>query len=60
MKRRDFLKYIGAGVVGSGVGLGIPRMMKRPGGKIFPYLIPPKDMIPGVPSWYASVCRQCG
>ncbi|VAV84249.1 Molybdopterin oxidoreductase, iron-sulfur binding subunit [hydrothermal vent metagenome] len=60
MKRRDFLKYIGAGVVGSGVGLGIPQMIKRPGAKLIPYLIPPKDMIPGVPSWYASVCRQCG
>jgi len=60
MKRRDFLKYIGAGVVGTGAGFGIPQVIKRPGGMLFPYLIPPKDMIPGVPSWYASVCRQCG
>ncbi len=60
MKRRDFLKYIGAGVVGTGAGLAAAKIASPPGAKLIPYLIPPKDMIPGVATWYASVCRQCG
>ncbi len=60
MKRRDFLKYIGAGVVGSGAGLAAAKIANPPGAKLIPYLIPPKDMIPGVATWYASLCRQCG
>jgi molybdopterin-containing oxidoreductase family iron-sulfur binding subunit len=27
--------------------------------KLIPYVIPPEDVIPGVASWYATVCREC-
>src|SRR3989304_3660293 len=59
MKRRDFLKYIGAGGIGGAIGLLTGRLNKPPGAKLIPYLIPPEDIIPGVASWYASLCTQC-
>ncbi len=59
MKRRDFLKYIGAG--GAGVVLGgiFGKVSRPPGAKLIPYLIPPEDIIPGVGTWYSSLCTQC-
>ncbi len=59
MKRRDFLKYLGSGIVGTGVGLAFGKVTKPPGAKLIPYLIPPEDVIPGVATWYASLCTQC-
>ena len=59
MKRREFLKYIGLGGVGTGIGLFIGQFNKPPGAKLIPYLIPPEDIIPGMASWYSSLCREC-
>jgi len=59
MKRRNFLKYLGVGGAGFGVGYAFRKMTKPPGAKLIPYLIPPEDVIPAVPTWYSSVCRQC-
>ncbi len=59
MKRRDFLKYIGAGGVGGIAGYLFGKATKPPGAKLIPYLIPPEDIIPGVATWYAGVCAQC-
>ena len=59
MKRRDFLKFIGAGGVGTGLGILFGQAIKPPGSKLIPYLIPPEDVIPGIANWYASVCTQC-
>ncbi len=59
MKRREFLKYIGLGGVGTGIGLFIGQFSKPPGAKLIPFLIPPEDVIPGVANWYSSLCTQC-
>ena len=52
--RRDFLKLAGIGAAGAISGCG-----HRPAEKLIPYLIAPEDILPGVPYWYASTCREC-
>ena len=52
--RRDFLKLAGLGVVSAAAGCGTP-----PADKLIPYLVPPNDVLPGIPYWYASTCREC-
>ncbi|MBI5709159.1 MAG: molybdopterin-dependent oxidoreductase [Candidatus Eisenbacteria bacterium] len=53
-KRRDFLKLVGIGVAGTTTGCA-----SRPAEKLIPYLVAPNDLLPGVPYWYASTCREC-
>ncbi|MEK7772842.1 MAG: twin-arginine translocation signal domain-containing protein, partial [Deltaproteobacteria bacterium] len=60
MKRRNFLKYLGVGGAGFGLGYVFKQATKPPGAKLIPYVIPPDDVIPGVANWYASRCTQCG
>src|SRR5258708_4949947 len=52
--RRDFLKLVGIGVAGAAAGCAKP-----PAEKLLPYLVAPEDILPGVPYWYASTCREC-
>jgi molybdopterin-containing oxidoreductase family iron-sulfur binding subunit len=52
--RRDFLKIVGVGVAGAAAGCAKP-----PAEKLIPYLIAPDDILPGVPYFYASTCREC-
>ena len=52
--RRDFLKLVGVGVAGAAAGCGKP-----PAEKLMPYLVAPEDILPGVPYFYASTCREC-
>ncbi|MBI1798334.1 MAG: molybdopterin-dependent oxidoreductase [Candidatus Eisenbacteria bacterium] len=52
--RRDFLKLVGIGAAGAASGCARP-----PADRLIPYLIPPEDILPGVPYWYASTCREC-
>ncbi len=59
MKRRYFLKFIGAGGIGTGLGMLFGQAIKPPGAKLIPYLIPPEDVIPGLANYYASLCTQC-
>lgn len=59
MKRRDFLKIIGVGGVGTGLGYLLGKTSKPPTAELIPYLIPPEDVIPGVANWYTSLCTQC-
>ena len=59
MDRRDFLKMLGLGGLGAAIGAGGAISTKPPGAKLFPYVIPPEDLIPGVATWYASLCTQC-
>jgi len=54
IKRRDFLKIIG--VVGGTAASGCS---PDPVQQLIPYVIPPDTIIPGVPVWYASTCREC-
>ncbi len=53
-RRRDFLKLVGVGLAGAAAGCG-----PEPANKLIPYLIAPQDILPGVPYWYASTCREC-
>ncbi len=52
--RRDFLRLVGVGVAGAAAGCAKP-----PAEKLVPYLIAPEDILPGVPYYYASTCREC-
>lgn len=54
LKRRDFLKVLGATAAGSLLP-GCAGETK----KLIPYLLPDEEIVPGVANWYASVCREC-
>src|ERR1044071_78103 len=53
-QRRDFLKIVGLGVAATAAGCS-----DKTSEKLIPYLIPPQDVLVGVPYWYASTCREC-
>ena len=54
MDRRTFLELLGAGSAGALMGCtGAPKE------KIYAYLKPPAGVVPGVPNYYATVCRGC-
>jgi anaerobic selenocysteine-containing dehydrogenase/Fe-S-cluster-containing dehydrogenase component len=54
MDRRTFLELMGVGSAGAlAACTGAPKQ------KIYAYLNPPAGVVPGVPSYYATVCRGC-
>ncbi len=53
-KRRDFLKLVGIGLAGTAAGCA-----EAPSNKLIPYLVAPQDILPGIPYFYASTCREC-
>ena len=55
MKRRTFLKVLGA----SGAATATVGCSTREVEKLIPYSVPPEEVVPGVPTWYASTCREC-
>jgi len=55
VERRTFLKMLGS----TGPAAAIAACSPVPPEKIIPFLIPPEDVIPGVATWYASVCGEC-
>jgi len=55
IKRRDFLKILGL----SGAGSGLVGCAQEPAQKLIPYLVQPEEVIPGIPDWFASTCREC-
>ncbi|MDX1624655.1 MAG: molybdopterin-dependent oxidoreductase, partial [Gemmatimonadota bacterium] len=55
MERRDFLKLVG--VTGAGA---VTACDAKTGPKnLIPYLVPHEEVTPGIPTWYASTCREC-
>ncbi len=55
VKRRDFLKILGAGTaVTASVGCSTKGV-----GHLIPYLVSPDETVPGVSTYYASTCREC-
>jgi anaerobic selenocysteine-containing dehydrogenase len=54
MDRKSFLQILG--LSGAGVVSGCKTDSQR---LLIPYLVPPKDIIPGIANWYASTCREC-
>lgn len=55
VNRRRFLKIIGVG----GATAALASCTEAPTDKLIPYLVPPDNTIPGVSSWFATVCREC-
>ncbi len=53
-ERRDFLKLVGVGIAGTAAGCA-----SHPSEKLIPYLIAPEDVLPGVPYFYSTACREC-
>jgi len=54
LSRRDLLKLSGATMVFAAVGCA-----RRPVEKIIPYVIAPEEIVPGIPTYYASTCTGC-
>src|SRR5680860_1219074 len=55
IKRRDFLKVVGAG----GAGATLFGCSTEGVEKLLPYVIPDEEITPGVATWYTSVCGEC-
>jgi len=53
--RRTFLRVIGSAAPAAAISACSP----LPPEKIISYVIPPEDIVPGVATWYASVCGEC-
>jgi len=55
VKRRDFLKVLGAGATATTMlGCGSEQVEK-----LIPYLVSPDQTVPGVSTYYATTCREC-
>ena len=54
VSRRSFIKLIAA----TGAGVTIPGCQPEVR-KLIPYVIPDENVIPGVPSFYATRCGEC-
>jgi Fe-S-cluster-containing dehydrogenase component len=55
VKRRDFLKVLGAGAaVTTMIGCGSEKVER-----LIPYLVSPDQTVPGVSTYYATTCREC-
>lgn len=57
--RREFLKLVGAGSVGTGAGFMLAEAIKHPLEHLIPYSIPPEEFSAGIATWYNSVCGMC-
>ena len=55
LKRRDFLKVLGAGGAGATVAGCSTGEIER----LIPYVVPPEEITPGVATWYSSTCGEC-
>ncbi len=55
VKRRDFLKVLGAGSAAVAATACVPEKT----GKLIPYLVSPDETVPGVSTYYATTCREC-
>lgn len=54
LARREFLT-----LMGSSIAMATLSCARRPVRKIIPYVVRPEEVIPGVPTWYASTCQAC-
>ncbi|HEX9887427.1 MAG TPA: molybdopterin-dependent oxidoreductase, partial [Longimicrobiales bacterium] len=55
LKRREFLKVVGV----TGAGAGLVGCSTEQVEQLLPFVVPPEDIVPGVATWYTSVCREC-
>ncbi|MFQ5830758.1 MAG: molybdopterin-dependent oxidoreductase, partial [Candidatus Methylomirabilia bacterium] len=54
MDRRRFLKVV-ASSTAAAAAAGCGRSTEQ----LLPYVIPPENLVPGVASWFSTVCREC-
>src|ERR1044071_1948864 len=57
MNRRRFLTVLGVTGAGTAALSGCSTGKVE---KLIPYLVQSEDQVPGVPTWYASTCTECG
>lgn len=55
MDRRGFFKLVGVSSAAAAAAAGCGKTTEA----ILPYVIPPENLVPGVATWYATVCREC-
>ncbi len=55
VNRRDFLTVMGASMAMASFACA-----RRPVQKIIPYVVKPEEITLGVPTWYASTCKETG
>lgn len=53
-RRREFLRMVGLGGTVAASGCS-----PDSGLKLIPYIFPPKDVVPGKATWYATTCIEC-
>jgi anaerobic selenocysteine-containing dehydrogenase/Fe-S-cluster-containing dehydrogenase component len=53
MNRRTFFKVVATSGVAAAAGCG------KPAEPLLPYVTPPENIVPGVASYFATVCREC-
>lgn len=59
INRRDFIKFVGAGGVGTGAGYLYGESTKKTVELLIPQVVPPEEYSPGIATWYNTVCGQC-
>jgi molybdopterin-containing oxidoreductase family iron-sulfur binding subunit len=55
INRRQFLKLVGT----TGALAASGACEKGPVERLIPFVIPPEDVVPGIPVWYSTVCGEC-
>jgi molybdopterin-containing oxidoreductase family iron-sulfur binding subunit len=53
--RRGFFRIVGTGSAAAAVAAGCGKTTEA----ILPYVVPPEHLVVGVPTWFATVCREC-
>src|SRR5215470_5040961 len=54
MDRRSFFKIVATtGAVAAAGGCG------QSAEKLLPYVVPPENIVPGIPAYFSTVCREC-
>lgn len=56
--RRSFMKILGATGIGA-VASACSDLDKTPVEDLIPYVIPEEDVVPGIPTYYSGLCREC-
>lgn len=56
IKRRDFLKVLGASGAAGAATIGCSTGDVD---RLIPYVIGDENVVPSIPTWYASTCREC-
>ena len=56
ISRRDFIRV---GMAGAATAVLAGCQQSRRYVELEPYVLPPEEQVAGVPTWYASTCRQC-